>query len=113
MAIIADIDRDEIVHEIVERWVNWKEARREKEAIWQECLMNYLVHIDESKFENWPWRSKVADTFSQEQGDTIASSLRNAWFPVNEEFSRRKATTIWARPTKKTCRNTSRGSCIK
>lgn len=86
MAILESIDRDEIAHEIVERWVNWKEARREKESIWQECLTNYLVYIDETKFENWPWRSKVADTFSQEQGDTIASSLRNAWFPVNEEF---------------------------
>lgn len=86
MAIQDGIEQDEIVHEIVERWENWKQARREKEDIWQECLTNYLVHIDESRFENWPWRSKVADTFSQEQADTIASSLRNAWFPVNEEF---------------------------
>lgn len=86
MAIQDGIEREEIVHEIVERWENWKQARREKEDIWQECLTNYLVHIDESRFENWPWRSKVADTFSQEQADTIASSLRNAWFPVNEEF---------------------------
>jgi len=85
MSLLA-VDHEAVVHEIVEAWDGWKLARKDKELIWHECLTNYLVYIDESKFENWPWRSKVADTFSQEQADTIASALRNAWFPVNEEF---------------------------
>ena len=86
MSIKKDLDEEKAVTAIVELWTTWKDARREKEEILNQCVTNYLVHIDESNFENWPWRCKVADTFSQETADTIGSALRNALFPVNEEF---------------------------
>ena len=65
---------------------DWKLARQDKEKAWQECIQNYLVYVDETKYAGWPWRSKVADTFSQETGDTIKSAMRNALFPVSEEY---------------------------
>ncbi len=86
MAIKDGIDEDLAVQTIVGCWEDWTSARRSKERVWQECVNNYLVEVDESKYENWPWRCKVADTFSQETADTIASSLRNALFPTNEDF---------------------------
>lgn len=75
-----------VVQQVTDLWETWKQARQDKEKMWQDCLNNYLVHIDETKFQQWPWRSKVADTFSQETADTIASALRNALFPVTEMF---------------------------
>ena len=86
MAINADIDHDAAIAWITSAWTDWKDARRDKEERWTECLENYLVHIDEAKFQGWPYRCKVGDTFSQETADTIGSALRNALFPTNEEF---------------------------
>ncbi len=86
MAIKDGIDEDLAVQTIVGCWEDWTSARRSKEGVWQECVNNYLVEVDETKYADWPWRCKVADTFSQETADTIASSLRNALFPTNEDF---------------------------
>lgn len=80
------LDHDAVVTTIVGLWTDWKDARLEKEKIWSECLANYLVHVDKAKYENWPWRCQVADTFSQETADTIASAMRAALFPMNEDF---------------------------
>lgn len=76
----------EWVEMVVGQWENWKDARADKEVTWQACINNYLVNIDESRYDQWPWRCKVADTFSQETGDTITSALRNALFPMSEDF---------------------------
>ncbi|HEU4683614.1 MAG TPA: hypothetical protein VFS39_03830 [Nitrospira sp.] len=80
------IDQDLVVKTIVGWWDDWKLARKAKEDKWEELIANYLVYIDEKRFDQWPWRCKVADPFSQETADTIASSLRNNLFPVNEDY---------------------------
>ena len=77
---------EELVEDIVECWSSWKDARLDKELKIQSCVNNYLTYIDESKFESWPWRCKVSDTFSQETGDTISSALKNGLFPLDEDF---------------------------
>jgi len=84
--IEKDIDQEEVIKFISGNWENWKSDRKPKEQIWQDCLNNYLVVVDESKYSNWPWRAKVSDTFSQEIGDIAASALKNALFPFDEEF---------------------------
>lgn len=86
MSIKKDLNHERTVETIVGRYEQWKDARRSKEQIWMECLNNYMVHIDEAAFDGWPWRCKVADTFSQETADVIGSAMRNALFPTNEEF---------------------------
>lgn len=80
------LNKEAAITAIVGLYETWKDARREKELIWGECTDNYNVYIDTARFENWPWRCQVADTFSQETADVIGSALRNALFPVNEQF---------------------------
>lgn len=85
--IIENIERKEdIVSFIADIFRTWKDNRSEKEDLWQDCINNWLTVIDESKYESWPWRSKVCDTMSQETADTIASNLRNSLFPLNEDY---------------------------
>lgn len=86
MAITIEADPDRVVQAVVQCWEEWTHARRKKERIWQECVLNYLCEVDDTKYAAWPWRSKVADTLSQETGDTVASSLLNGLFPLNEKF---------------------------
>lgn len=86
MAITITEDPERVVQQVVACWENWTQQRRAKERIWQECVLNYFVEVDETKYDAWPWRSKVADTLSQETGDTVASSLVNGLFPLNEKF---------------------------
>lgn len=86
MAITVDCDHRVIAERVVGCWEDWTMLRRRKEQRWEECVMNYLVEVDESKYEQWPWRSRVADTLSQETGDTVASSLLNGLFPLDEKF---------------------------
>jgi len=80
------VSEAEIVEHIVGSWDDWKHARRDKESLWRDEVNAYLTTIDESKYKDWPWRSKVADTFIQETGDSISSALRNSLFPTNEEY---------------------------
>jgi hypothetical protein len=86
MGITIQADHELIVQAVVERWENWTQARRAKEKRWQECVMNYLTEVDQSKYDAWPWRSSVCDTLSQETADTVASSILNGLFPLNEKF---------------------------
>lgn len=86
MAITIDADLDRVAQTVAQCWEDWTHERRKKERIWQECVMNYLCEVDEAKYQGWPWRSKVADTLSQETGDTVASSLINGLFPLNEKY---------------------------
>lgn len=86
MAINLPADPERVVQAVVAEWENWTHQRRKKERIWEECVMNYLVEVDESKYADWPWRSRVADTLSQETGDTVASSILNGLLPLNEKF---------------------------
>lgn len=86
MAITIKADLDKVAQTVTQCWDDWTHARRKKERIWQECVMNYLCEVDETKYQGWPWRSKVADTLSQETGDTVASSLINGLFPLNEKY---------------------------
>lgn len=86
MAITIDADLEKVAQTVTQCWEDWTHARRKKERIWQECVMNYLCEVDETKYAGWPWRSKVADTLSQETGDTVASSLINGLFPLNEKY---------------------------
>ncbi len=79
-------DADKVIEYITGNWDDWKEARADKERRWTDCINNYLCYIDESKYDNWPWRSKAPDTFSQEIGDAISAALRNGVFPMNEDF---------------------------
>ena len=80
------VDQRKVVERIVGDFEDWKSARRSKEEVWREALNAYLTTIDESNYDEWPWRCKVADTLVQETGDAIASALRNALFPVNERY---------------------------
>lgn len=80
------INQEAVIKWVVSNYENWKEARKDKEAIWTECLNAYLTEVDESAYEKWPWRCKVADTFIQEIGDTITAAIRNALFPTSEEY---------------------------
>lgn len=86
MAITIEADLEKVAQTVTQCWEDWTHARRKKERIWQECVMNYLCEVDETKYAGWPWRSKVADTLSQETGDTVASSLINGLFPLNEKY---------------------------
>lgn len=86
MAITLEQDATRIVEAVVDKWETWTQQRRAKEHDWQECVMNYLCEIDQTKYAAWPWRSQVADTLSQETGDTVASSIINGLFPLNEKF---------------------------
>jgi hypothetical protein len=83
---VADVDPEKVVQAVTGLWEDWKLARADKERIWDECLGNYLVHVDPTKYDAWPWRCNVADSFSQETADTLASTLRNSLFPMNEDF---------------------------
>ena len=76
MAIDLAADHEKIVQQVVACWDAWTVERRPKERIWQECVLNYLVEVDEAKYDAWPWRSRVADTLSQETADTVASSAQ-------------------------------------
>lgn len=67
-------------------WKDWKAARQTKENIWDECIKHYMVYIDEAKFDGWPWRCKISRPMTQEVVDSIASAIKNALFPINEEF---------------------------
>ena len=98
MAILPDIDQDKVAETIKGWWEDWTSARRREQEKWDECVQNYLVEIDESKYENYPWRSKVADTFSQETGDVIASELRNTLFPLNEKYMKVAGLDEFSRP---------------
>src|SRR3972149_4658005 len=84
--IIEGINNALVAGSIKTNFDDWKNARLSKEEMWQDWVNNYLTTIDESKYENWPWRSKVCDTMSQETADTIASALRNALFPLTEDY---------------------------
>lgn len=86
MAIKANVDKDCVVEYVVGNYEDWKDRRIDKERIWTDCLNNYLTFIDETKYENWPWRSKASDTFSQEIGDVVSAAMKNALFPFNEDF---------------------------
>lgn len=86
MANIQDADPEQIVQAVVGLWEAWTDARRDKEKVWDECVQNYAVHVDESQFDAFPWRCKVADNFSQETADTLASQLRNYLFPINDDY---------------------------
>lgn len=86
MAINPDIDQESAVETIAGWWQDWTTQRRQKEARWAECVMNYLVEIDEGKYQSFPWRSKVADTLSQETADASSSNLLNGLFPLDEKF---------------------------
>ena len=88
MGIEKKIDQEKIVTHIVSSFEDWKFKRRKKEETWKDILNAYLTHIDEGKYQNYPWRSKVADTFVQETADTIASALRGALFPITEDYFR-------------------------
>ena len=90
--IIDDTDKDKVAEFIKSSFDSWKSARQEKETMWQSCVDNYLTTIDTSKYDEWPWRSKVCDTMSQETADTIASALRNALFPLTEDYFDLKGT---------------------
>ncbi len=79
-------DQAAVVSYVVGNYEDWKDRRSSKEQAWTDCLNNYLTFVDESKYENWPWRSKVSDTFSQEIGDVVAAAIKNALFPFNEDF---------------------------
>jgi hypothetical protein len=80
------INQTVVAQEISGMWEDWTLARRLKERRWLECVKNYLVEIDEAKYDGFPWRSKVADTLSQETADSIASNLLNGLFPLDEKF---------------------------
>lgn len=80
------IDSEKAVKEVVRRWENWKKVREPKEVIWDDCVKHYLTYIDEAKFKKWPWRCKVSRPVSQEIVDTVASAIKAAAFPDNEEF---------------------------
>src|SRR3990172_6881810 len=86
--IVDGVDKDKIASFIMYNWDTWKADRKTKEDIWQDCVSNYLTYVDESKYESWPWRSKVCDTASQEIADTIASAIQNSLFPNNEDYFR-------------------------
>ena len=86
MAINLAADPARVVQQVVACWENWTAGRRKKERIWSECVMNYLCEVDEAKYDAWPWRSKVADTLSQETADTVSSSILNGLFPLNEKY---------------------------
>lgn len=88
MSIKSGVDQQKVITFVVGNWEDWKNRRSAKEAVWTDCLNNYLTYIDESKYENWPWRSKASDTFSQEIGDVVSAAMKNALFPFNEEFFR-------------------------
>jgi co-chaperonin GroES (HSP10) len=79
-------DQAAVVDYVVGNFEDWKERRSVKEKNWTDCLNNYLTFVDESKYENWPWRSKCSDTFSQEIGDVVSAAVKNALFPFNEDF---------------------------
>ncbi len=86
MAINEETNQKEVAEFVSETFNSWKEQRSPKEQVWTDCVNNYLTYVDESKYENWPWRSKVCDTFSQEIGDIITSSLKNSLFPIGENI---------------------------
>jgi hypothetical protein len=86
VAIKIEADHEQVVQQVVAEWETWTDQRRKKERVWEECVMNYLVEVDESKYTDWPWRSRVADTLSQETGDTVASSILNGLLPLNEKY---------------------------
>lgn len=84
--ITATLDQEKAAQEISGMWEDWTHARRIKERRWLECVKNYLVEIDEAKYDGFPWRSKVADTLSQETADSISSNILNGLFPLDEKF---------------------------
>ncbi len=84
--INPDLDPELVVQTVVGAWEDWTQQRQPKEKIWDECTQNYMVQIDEQKYQGFPWRSKVADTLSQETADTTASSILNGLFPMNEQY---------------------------
>ena len=86
--IESGVDQAAVVAKVKGCWDEWKEARRKKEDTWRDCTNAYLTTIDEANYEEWPWRCKVADTFVQETGDTIASALKNSLFPITDRYFR-------------------------
>lgn len=98
MAITISANPEAVVNQVVACWENWTYQRRQKERIWQECVLNYLVEVDEKKYDAWPWRSKVADTLSQETADTVSSSLINSLFPLNEKYMEVEAEDEFSEP---------------
>lgn len=86
LKLSPDTDPDALVTQVAGEWEAWTQARRSKERIWDECVQHYLTHIDPSRYDAFPWRCQVADSFSQELADTLASQLRNLLFPINEDF---------------------------
>src|SRR3989304_5049242 len=77
---------DKVVELVTDRYERWKQLRQGKEAIWAECLNNFLCWVDPSKYESWPWRSKVCDTMSQEISDSIGAALVSQLFPIDEDY---------------------------
>jgi len=79
-------DPQKVVEYVVDAYERWKEQRLSKEAVWQECLYNYLCWVDPAKYQGWPWRSKVCDTMSQEIADAIGSALVTQMLPLDEDY---------------------------
>lgn len=86
MAIEYKADQRKVVEAVVDRYERWKQLRQGKEILWQECLNNFLCWVDPSRYENWPWRSKVCDTMSQEIADAIGAALVSQLFPIDEDY---------------------------
>lgn len=86
MAIIKGIDKKLIVEFVIDNWKTWKDAREDRESIWRECIRHYMLLIDKSKFDGWPWRVQISRPMTQEISDSISSSIKNALFPINEDF---------------------------
>jgi len=86
MPISYKADQQAVIEFVVGRYEAWKTLRQGKERIWQECLHNFLCWVDPAKYENWPWRSKVCDTMSQEIADSIGAALTAQLFPIDEDY---------------------------
>ena len=86
MAIPSGIDQAELAEVVTGLWEDWQELLRDKHKKWGSCIRNYLVDVETSLYDRWPWRSQVADTLSQETADTIAANLSNGLFPINEKY---------------------------
>ena len=86
MAVVSGIEEQQVVSYIMEKWTDWKNARKLKELVWLECIRMFL-----SKFapdvEQWLKKNSRSRRYVGHAWDAVEivhAQLMQMLFPANE-----------------------------
>lgn len=75
-----------VIQQVVENEAKGRQARQEKEEIWQRCWRAYHNYVDRSVYRKQPWRSKLHLPWSFQAVEAGATELQDLLLPNDEDF---------------------------